>query len=146
MPSWRDTTSPRAQGDLDQLLHAALGFARRELTDRGCFYPFAAAIRINGQPEMIAASLDTADGHLDAGQALASCLAQLSTRQHDFRAIATVTDVRLPAEGEDAIEVVLEHFEGQALRILLPYTQQNGQTRFGTISASAGNRRIWSHS
>jgi hypothetical protein len=146
MSSWRDSASPQAQADLDELLNASLGFARQQLADHGEFYPFAAAIRTAGQTEMIAGQARTSAAHPTAAEIIASCLTQLASSQHAMRAAAIIADVRLPDHGGEAIEVSLEHAEGQALRVLLPYARQRIAVTCGPIRASAGNRRIWSQS
>jgi hypothetical protein len=145
MPSWRETTSQQAQADLDELLNASPGFAQQQLAIHGEFYPYAAAIRPDGQTEMIAGQARTASEHPAAAEIIASCVAQLASRQHAIRAAAIVADVRLPDNGGDAIEVSLEHVDGQALRVLLPYARRKAFT-YGPIRAQGGNRRIWSHS
>lgn len=146
MPSWRDSASPQAQADLDTLLNTSLGFAQQQLASRGEFYPYAAAIRADGQTEMVAGRPGTAGEHPAATDIIASCVAELTSRQHAIRATAITADVRLPDLGNDAIEVSLEHAEGQALRVQLPYTKQPAGISYGPIRASAGSRRIWAHS
>jgi hypothetical protein len=146
MPSWRDTASPQAQRDLDELLNAALGFAQQQLAKRGEFYPYAAAIRADGQTEMIPGQPPPASEHPAASDVLTACVTALLSRQHTLRAAAIVADVRIPDLGSDAIEVSLEHAEGQALRVHLPYTKQGTGIDYGPIRASAATRRIWAHS
>ncbi len=146
MPSWRENTSPQAQADLDELLNASLGFAQQQLADHGEFYPYAAAIRGDGQTEMIAGRASTAGEHPASAEIIASYVAQLTSRQHAIRAAAIIADIRLPDHGGDAIEISLEHAEGQALRVLLPYARRRKDVTYGPIRASAGSRRIWSHS
>jgi hypothetical protein len=73
-------------------------------------------------------------------------VAELASRQHAIRAAAVIADVRLPDLGSDAIEVSLEHVEGQALRVQLPYTKRRKNISYGPVRASAGSRRIWAHS
>jgi hypothetical protein len=146
MPSWRDSSSPQAQADLDELLNASLRFAQQQLADHGEFYPYAAAIRLDGETEMIGGQVHTASEHPAANDIIASCVAQLASRQHAIRAAAIIADVRLPDHDGEAIEVSLEHAEGQALRIHLPYARQHKTIDYGQIRAGAGSRRIWSHS
>lgn len=143
MSSWRDNASPQAQADLDALLNASLGFAHQQLASHGRFYPYAAAIRADGETEMIAGRQHTASDHPAATDVIASCLAELASRQHAIRAAAVIADVRLPDLGSDAIEVSLEHVEGQALCVLLPYTKRRKDINYGAVRASAGKRRIW---
>jgi hypothetical protein len=146
MPSWRDSTSSQAQDDLDELLNISLGFAQQQLADHGEFYPYAAAIRADGQAEMIPGRARTGSGHPASADVIASCVAQLASRQLEIRAAAITADVRLPDHDGSAIEVALEHAEGQALRVLLPYARNRDGITFGSIRASVGSRRIWSHS
>lgn len=145
MPSWRDVTSPQAQADLDELLNASLGFAQQQLAHHGEFYPYAAAIRADGNIEMISGQVPRDSERPAAADVAESCMAQLASRQHAIRAAAIITDVRLP-NGGDAIEVSLEHAEGQTLRVLLPYAGRRKAVTYGPIRAGTGNRRIWSHS
>jgi hypothetical protein len=146
MPSWRASASPQAQADLDKLLNALLGFAQQQLADHGEFYPYGAAVRADGRTEMIAGQAPAGSEHPAAADIIASLLAQLASRQHEVRAAAIIADVRLPDDGGDAIEVSLEHAEGQALRVVLPYARRRKGLVYGPITASAGSRRIWSHS
>jgi hypothetical protein len=102
------------------MLNASLGFAQQQLADHGEFYPYAAAIHADGQTEMIAGQVRTASEHPAAADIVASCVAQLASRQHAIRAAA--------------------------LRVLLPHTRRRKAITNGQIRASAGSRRIWSHS
>jgi hypothetical protein len=45
-------------------------------------------------------------------------------------------------EGGDAIRVDLEHVDGHALTVLLPYTKGR-QVDFGRLRAQPGRRQIW---
>lgn len=56
---------------------------------------------------------------------------------------AFVADVRVG--GADAIRVELEHREGSALTVLLPYTpsRSNRPVKLGTMSAVGGEPRVW---
>jgi hypothetical protein len=146
MPSWRDSASPHAQADLDALLNSLLGFAQQQLASHGEFHPYAAAIRTDGRTEMMAGRLEAASEHPAAADIVASCVAELTSLQHMIRAAAITTDVYLPDLGSDAIEICLEHAEGQALRIHLPYAKRRKEISYGSIRASAGTRRIWAHS
>src|SRR5438874_11316011 len=99
MASWRDTASPRAQQELDELLNVALGFAQQELAVNGEFFPYAAAIRADGQPELIG-SRPIGEGDRPAsGDVIAACVATLADRRDDLHASAIVADVSTP-EGD----------------------------------------------
>lgn len=146
MSTWRDSASLQAQHDLDELLRAALGFARRQLENNGDFYPYAAAIRTDGRTEMIAGQPGPEGADSTASRVMDSCVAALMSRQHTIRAAALASNVRIAEVGSDAIEVTLEHVEGQALRALLPYAMRGSGIDYGDLRASLGTRRIWSHS
>jgi hypothetical protein len=145
MSSWRDGASPQAQQDLDSLLDTAIRFAEQQLTTRGAFFPYAVATGNDGEPEMIAARPDSDDEHPPAADVLESCVAALDEKRADIRACALVADVRVPELGGDAVRVELEHAEGQALTVLLPYRKKRlGRgVDFGDVRAQAGSRRIW---
>ena len=145
MTSWRDSASAQAQADLDSLLNSSLGFAQQQLSRRGEFYPYAAAIRADGQIEMIAGRPETASKHPAAADVIASCVAELTSLRRVIRAGAITADVHLPDLGGQAIEIFLEHAEGHALRIHLPYTKGRKEISYGPIRASAGARQIWAH-
>jgi hypothetical protein len=98
----------------------ALGFAQQELQRHAAFFPYASALTIAGESKMIA--VDPPDGRDPlAVRAIELCFDMLGRRSNDLRACAVVADVRLPALNTDAISVTLEHVEGHAMRVLLPY-------------------------
>jgi hypothetical protein len=57
--------------------------------------------------------------------------------------VAFVADV--PANGSDAIRVELEHQEGVALVVLLPYVRSRFKKSltFGQMSVSQGQPQVW---
>lgn len=144
MSTWRDLASTQSQTDLDGLLNVALGFAKQQLTAHGEFFPFAAAVATNGETEMIAASESSTTGRPASADLIASCLAQLTSQRNRLRAAAVVSNVKTPGVG-DAIAVDLEHAEGQALHVLLPYATRRMRkgADFGQLRAQSGTRRIW---
>lgn len=145
MTSWRDSASPQAQDDLDGLLGVAIEFAQQQLDTRGEFFPYAAAVGTDGQAEMIAARPDPHDEHPASADVIDACIAALTNKRGQIRAGAVVADVRLSDQGSDAIRVDLEHAEGHALTVLLPYTKKKLRRGidYGQIRAQAGHRRIW---
>jgi hypothetical protein len=145
MTSWRDTASVQAQEDLDRLLNVALGFARQQLATHGEFFPYAAAIDAEGQAEMVAAGPHPDNEHPRSTAVIESCIAALASQRDHIRASAMVSDVNL-IDGSDAIRVELEHAEGQALTILLPYAKKQLSSRidYGQIRAQPGQPQIWS--
>ena len=67
--------------------------------------------------------------------------------RHDrggLRAVALATMVRT-ADGGDAVRVELEHSEGQAIAVLLPYRKKRlGRgIEYGSLAAGATTHQIW---
>lgn len=148
MTSWRETSSAQAQEDLDTLLDLAVRFAQQQLDEAGEFYPFAVAVDAMGQVEIIAGRPDETDDHPQSADVFASCVAALAERLHTLRAGGLVSDVHLRSLGTDAIEVTVEHVEGQAIRVRLPYAKRRlGRgMRYGRLDAEPASRQIWPQS
>lgn len=133
MTSWREHASPQAQNDLDGLLDPALGFAQQQLAKRGEFFPYSVVVRTDGQTEMVAARPDADNGRPASTDVIHACRTTLAERGDQLRAAAVVADIRF-REGGDAIRVELEHTEGPALTVLLPYSKK----RFGRSKLEPG--------
>jgi hypothetical protein len=143
--SWRQIASEEAQRDLDGLLDTVLRFAQKELAARGEFYPFAATIGNAGTSEFIALGEFSGESRPDTSRVLNANLEALVARREEIRAAAVASNVRLgkPLRG-DAIQVDLEHAEGHALSILLPYMRKR-QNRFeySALRGQPGHHLIW---
>ena len=123
-----------AHPDLDQLLHALLPFAQQMLTKHGEFYPFGSSMTTDG--EIVAQGAYDGDEHPPSEQ-LIGLLTQTFRQQADagqIRAAGICYDIRTipPGQSEktDAICVSLEHQNGEAADVCLPYNKG----WFGTIS------------
>lgn len=145
MTSWRETTSQQAQEDLDALLELTLPFAQQQLAEHGEFFPFATAVGADGAPRLIAA--DPGLGERPAStDVLDQLVGGLREQAGDIRAAALVADVR--AGESDAARVELEHRDGQAICVLLPYKRRRLRrgVDYGELGAAPGQPRIWSSS
>jgi hypothetical protein len=140
--SWRDSASEQAQNDVDSLLNAALPFAQEMLERHGEFFPYGVAIDLDGAEHMVS----TYDGdERPPSQAVLETLVQGYREQRDgLRAIALVADVL--ANGSDAIRVEVEHREGQAMYVLMPYKKRRLKRgiEYGDLTAGVGRPQIWS--
>jgi hypothetical protein len=142
MSSWRDSASEAVQGDLDGLLNATLPFAEQMLGKNGEFFPFGASVTVDGGVSMAAG--DPGEGeHPRSDDVLATLLEGFRGRREALRAVAFVADVRV--DGGDAIRVELEHRDGHALAVLLPYKKkQFGKgIEYGTLEAGTAARQVW---
>jgi hypothetical protein len=142
MSSWRDSASQQAQDDLDSLVNACLPFAEEMLQRRGEFFPFGASISMAGETSMLGG--DPGQGeHPQSGEVISTLVDGLRRQRGALRAAAVAADVRTP--NGDAIRVELEHAEGQAIAVLLPYKKK----RFGRgfeflpLQAGLGQSQIW---
>ena len=143
MTSWRDTTSQQAQDDLDRLLDESLPFAQEMLEKHGEFFPYAVAMSTSGEVSHIAG--DPGEGENPASVAVLEILTEglRATRDHN-RAASLVSDVRLA--DSDALRVELEHQDGPAIVVLLPYRKKRlrRNVEYEPMRASEGQRQIWS--
>ena len=142
MTSWRATASVSAQDDLDGLLGLVLPFAEDMLGKHGEFFPFGGSISSQGHPSLTAAEPGLEESP-SSDQLLATLHEGARANATTTRAAAFVADVR--ADGSDAVRVELEHVEGVALVVLLPYTRGRFKQAptFGEMSVSRGEPKIW---
>ncbi len=142
MTSWRDSASPQAQDDLDDLLNAALPFAQQMLGEHGEFYPCAVILDQHEDQRMVAGDPDGTDQPLTT-DVLATLVGGIRADRDDLSAVALVSDVR--ANDSDAIRVELEHSEGPSMAVLLPYREKRMRrgVEFGALQAMAANPQIW---
>jgi hypothetical protein len=143
MSSWREAASPEAQEDLDALLNLVLPFAQQQLADAGGFFPYGAYIGLGGVPEFVAFYSDSEKP--DAAEMFEHAFAALASRRDVSRAAAVAVDVRIDEGVGDAISIDLEHAEGHAIKVLLPYAKARfgKRIKYGSMSAQAGEHRIW---
>lgn len=115
------------------------------LAKHGEFFPYAVAMSRNGQIAMIAGYTGTEKP--PSADVLAVLYEGLRTRAEQNRAAAVVADVRLKGEATDALQVEVEHREGIALKVFLPYRKKRfgGKLETGEMRAEAGERRTWPH-
>ena len=143
MTSWRASASQQAQDDLDGLLDASLPFAREMLDKHGEFFPYAAAITTSGETRLIAG--DPGEGEQPTSVAVLQVLVEgLRAERDTLRAAAVVSDVR--RSDSDAVRVELEHEEGHAIVVFLPYQKKRLRrgVEYGQIAAGPGDLQVWS--
>jgi hypothetical protein len=142
MTSWRDSASQAAQDDLDGLLDVVLPLAEDLLGKNGEFYPFGGSVSRRGETSITAADPGLGE-HPASDEVLGRLYDGARTNAPNARAAAFVADVR--ADGSDAVRVELEHQEGVALEVLLPYRRSRftKAVTFGKMSAAPGRTKIW---
>jgi hypothetical protein len=119
--------------------------ARELLAKYGEFYPYAVELAGNGESRMVAAS----DGseHPASTDLLTMLYEGLRSRAGELRGAAVVSDVRIKDPAGDAIRVEVEHREGMAMAVLLPYRVQKKllgrDVAYGDMLGESAERRIW---
>lgn len=141
MTSWRDSASQQAQGDLDGLLNMTLPFAQQMLAKHGEFYPFGATVTTGGEARLIAGELGRE--HPASSDVLSLLVERLCQDRGGLRAVAICSNVRLP--DSDAVRVDLEHRDGHAMAVLMPYKEK----RFGRgieyddLRGGTADKQVW---
>ena len=145
MTSWREALSDSARSDVDQLVDSGLAVAKSRLQTLAFFPPVA--IFANEQGAIMQVAHDPSHlGRKATATAVADdAVLQLTKVKDQARGVALVTSTHLAKERTDAIEVWIEHREGVALTILLPYQRPTlgGVITFGQLRAFTGVRRVW---
>jgi hypothetical protein len=148
--SWREEASTQTQEQLDELLDVSVRAAQQQLDRTGAFYPFGVALAATGGTRLVTPEVRTGPRQVaDVAEVYEMCWAALRADADALQGAAVVADVG-DADG-DAIAVALEHREGPAVEVLLPYALQgktNGKkpaqkVLYGDLRASAGQRRVW---
>ncbi|WP_157694706.1 MULTISPECIES: hypothetical protein [unclassified Leifsonia] len=121
MESWRDSASQEAQDDFDELLNTVLPFAVETLGRHGEMYPFGATVGKAGHTALTAGEPGVGK-RPKSNDVLALLRDGVAADKDALRAAAFVADVRM--ERSDAIRVELEHSEGSAIVVLVPYTRK----------------------
>jgi hypothetical protein len=106
-------------------------------------FPFGAAVTTEGQVRLVGA--DPASGEHPASQDVLGLLYEGARQTRaDRRAVAFAADVLLK-DGADAVRIELEHRDGTALVLLVPYTRSRFKktVALGQMSGGVGERRIW---
>jgi hypothetical protein len=131
-----------AQSDLDGLLNTLLPFAQQELEKLGEFFPFGAIVTTEGETKLLGADA-MQEERPDSDSIISMLLAEAQNKRDELRAVGICSNVR--STDSDAIRVELDHSEGTALAVLLPYAEK----RFGrgieyaALKASLAVNQVW---
>jgi hypothetical protein len=133
--------------EIQQLLGALLPHAERMLSEQGEFYPYAMALEADGTIEPVPPDVETEDP--DVGDILLALHQGLRSQAADgaIRASGIAADVTLtdPDSGEttDAVQVELDHADGDPVDIYVPYETADGEIKFGEIVAAEGRQPVF---
>ena len=119
--NWRDDASEEVQDDFDRLSEATIGAARNFLDRNGDFIPFPMAIKADGELALIGLDQPVTPTVPNPADVIEGIVTLFRERKDSIRALAIGADVQVPSEATDAIEVRLEHRDGTAITVLIPY-------------------------
>jgi hypothetical protein len=140
---------PEPTDEIQELLNFLLPYAEQMLNEHGEFYPYAAALDSEG--ELNAVGADVEDESPDVGEVLLALHEGLRERaaEGEIRASGIAADVTLtdPDSGEttDAVQVELDHANGDPVDIFVPYESQPEGIRFGELVAAHGREPVFAH-
>ena len=127
---------------MDGLLNVTLAFAKDQLEKRGEFLPFGSVVTGDGETKFLASY----SGEQGAtSRDLLEMLVQGAREQaSSYRAVAIVADALIEGK-RDAVRIDIEHRDGNAISIALPYSKRRlGRgIDYGEMIAAEGVRRIW---
>ena len=143
--------------DANELLNAAVNYARRMLRKYGEFGPFA--FSLSEKRELVNETVPRKDMPPDPGMLLELLHDQLAERSGKKQILAAamaanVTMAKASAEGfSDALMVEIEHQSGYCIKAFVPYRIGGGQflgilpryIRFGAVQVQNGEARLFAH-
>ncbi|HVF13574.1 MAG TPA: hypothetical protein VM942_03185 [Acidimicrobiales bacterium] len=138
MSSWRDGVSDEIQAELDKAWLAAVTFAEQMLEREGAFHPYAVKLTDSEALEMVTVPAGAED-------ALQTLLDGLAAQRGALRVGAVVAAMHLESIQSDAVRVDIEHREGVALTLVLPYTRKKFRKKveWGDTQSMLVEPRIW---
>ncbi len=137
-----------AHPEIDALLNLLLPLAKQMLANSGAFFPMAAGLGVDGMPTMIPVPPSDGDPVIDKviSGLMEASQAKAAAGQITAAALCLDAWVALPDSGDksDAIELRLEHKDGDAVRIFLPYHLGDaGEPVYGELFAVAWSGGIF---
>jgi hypothetical protein len=145
MSNWREGASDEVQDDFDRLAEVTIAAARNFLDEGGDFIPFPMVIKADGELVLIGLEQPVVPSVPDSQNVLNGIVQLFRDRRESIRALAIGSDVQVPSEATDAIEVRLEHRDGLAITVLVPYQidSLDDTYLYDEPRVQQGDRQIW---
>ncbi|HEY5231110.1 MAG TPA: hypothetical protein VIJ11_09510 [Galbitalea sp.] len=145
MSNWREGASDEVQDDFDRLAEVTIAAARNFLDEAGDFIPFPMVIKADGELVLIGLEQPVVPSIPDSQNVLNGIVQLFRDRRDSIRALAIGSDVQVPSEATDAIEVRLEHRDGLAITVLVPYQidSLDDTYLYDEPRVQQGDRQIW---
>jgi hypothetical protein len=143
--NWREGASEEVQDDFDRLAEVTIAAARNFLDEAGDFIPFPMVIKADGELALIGLEQPVTPTVPDVIEVTKGIVELFRDRRDSIRALAVGSDVQVPSEATDAIEVRLEHRDGLAITLLVPYQIDSLDDTYiyDEPRVQAGDRLIW---
>ena len=129
------------------MFYFLVDFAQMMLREQGEFFPFGAGMTTDG--EMTSLGSDTGERHPESKDVIAllhSALVEQAT-SGEIKAAGICMDVRVVPPGSesttDAICIELEHKDGEAIHVFVPYTVTPSAVDYGETFATRGEQTIF---
>lgn len=142
--SWRNDVPDHVQAALDECFGCVLDLAVHLLEKNGEFFPVGAALEAGAdRADYLGVMTDDLGEQPESQAVLDRLYAAAATRGDAIAAAAFACDVSL-VDGRDAVRVEVEHREGPALQIVVPYRrdQADGTIAVGEMAISEGTGRL----
>jgi len=145
MSSWSETLGATAQAELDALLESGVRLAKGHLAAASEFTPFAIVTDTEGRVLAVDLDFSALGKHPEVEQVVRASLARLRLLAPQIRCSAQVANTHLPKEHTDAVELRLEHADGVAIVVLLPYKRAKfgNVVDYGQLRAFPSTPEVW---
>ena len=144
MDSWRENVSKEAQNELDEIFEKSINIAEYFLVKNGEFYPFAIGILLNGEISLI--DMQESDDNPLSKVVILNLIKCIKENKNKYKAISIVSNVNIQQIENDGIEILIEHSEGIAMKMIAPYEIKGifrKSMRLGEIEALSTDKFIW---
>ena len=132
-----------AQADLDAIRNLLIPFAQQMLATAGGFHPFGGSMRMDGQ--LVQDAAHTGSEYPPSEELIELLTGGFRHRaaSGEIRAAGICFDIRVVPPGaskkSDAIFVQVEDFDGEAIRVFVPYKKGLlGKIKYGEMFALQG--------
>jgi hypothetical protein len=132
--------------EIELLLNFLLPVAEEQLSKVGEFYPYAAMVAADGEVKSVTAAAgqdpEVSDLLVSLHEELRAHAAQGSIRASGIAADVTLTD---PDSGEttDAVQLELDHADGDPVDIYVPYESSGHEVKFGELVSAPGRAPVF---
>ncbi|HST71565.1 hypothetical protein [Kocuria sp. U4B] len=143
--AWRQRVSKDAQETIDTMMAHVQAVAEEQLGRYGAFPAFLVTARKDGEYELDALAPEQLE-QLAPEAALEALRAKAAQLRDEVLCAGVAFPVTLPdRSGQTAVAVELEHREGEALMVVLPYRVKGAERSvgFGDASVDPATRWLW---